>query len=177
MRKQQLLCVIGLLLAIGCVPRVVAVEPRTAHTFRLSADETHPQATLDHARWLVGSWSGTAFGKRFEEVWSPPSAGSMLGTFKLFNGNTPEFYEILLLTVEAGTLSLKVKHFSPDFTAWEDKSDYVEFRLVKMSEDELHFSGISFYRLDADHMEAYVVMRNGDELMEHKLVYERVSLY
>ena len=41
--------------------------------------------------------------------------------FKLFSGDEPAMYEILLLTVEDGTLSLKVKHFNPDFTAWEEK--------------------------------------------------------
>ena len=35
------------------------------------------------------------------------------------------FYELMLLAEEEGSLVLKVKHFSADFTAWEDKEDYL----------------------------------------------------
>lgn len=158
---------------IVCTYPAFSAEQRTEHTYTVSDGEQRPAATLEDARWLAGSWTGTAFGSRFEEVWNAPSAGSMVGMFKLFDGDEVSFYEILLLTVEDGTLSLKVKHFNPDFTAWEDKADYVNFRLAKIEENALHFSGISFYRLDENHIDAYIVMRNGDEVTEHKLVYER----
>ena len=150
-----------------------AAEPRTEHTFRLAGDETPPAASLADAGWLVGSWAGTAFGQRFEQVWSPPSAGSMVGTFKLIDGDTVSFYEILLLTVDDGTLSLKVKHFDPDFSAWEEKEEFTQFRLVKLGDAELHFSGLSFYRRDDDNIDGYIVMRSGDEIREEKLVYKR----
>lgn len=150
-----------------------AAEPRTEHTFALAEGEERPAATLDDAAMLVGSWIGTAFGERMEETWSAPTGGSMVGTFKLFDGDKPAMYEILLLTVEDGTLSLKVKHFNADFTAWEDKPDYVNFKLVKFSENELHFGGLSFYKRDADTLDGYIVMRNGDEITEHHMTYQR----
>ena len=68
---------------------------------------------------------------------------------------------------------MKVKHFSADFTAWEDKADYVDFRFVKSEENEVHFSGISFYRIDDDTVHGYIVFRNGDDVREEKLVYRR----
>lgn len=74
-----------------------------------------------------------------------------------------------------GTLSLKVKHFNPDFTAWEEKDDFVNFRLVKLEENALHFSGLSFYRRDENHIDAYIVLREGDEISEHELKYVRSS--
>ena len=150
-----------------------AAEPRTEHTYRLEDGEARPAATLEDASFLVGSWTGTAFGQRFEEVWNPPSAGSMVGMYKVFSGNEVAFYELLLMTVEEGTLSLKVKHFNADFTAWEEKEDYVTFRLVKFDEDELHFGGISFYDRGDGRIDGYIVMQNGDEITEHHLVYER----
>jgi hypothetical protein len=152
-----------------------AAEPRTENTFTLSEGEERPQATIDDAAWLAGSWTGTAFGKRFEEHWNPPSAGTMVGLFKLMDDDGVSFYEILLLTVDEGSLSLKVKHFSPDFTAWEEKGDYVDFRLVKIEEDALHFAGISFYRRDENNIDGYIVMKNGEEIAEHHLKYQRVS--
>lgn len=150
-----------------------AAEPRTEHTFSLADGESPPTATLEDANWMVGSWRGTAFGQQFEETWSPPSAGSMMGTFKLLDGDEVTMYELLLMTVENGTLSLKVKHFNPDFTAWEEKDDFVNFRLVKKEDHALHFSGISFYQRSDDDIDAFIVMRNESGVSEKPLVYKR----
>jgi hypothetical protein len=153
----------------------LAAEPRTEHTFRLADGESRPAATLDDAAFLVGRWEGTAFGERMEESWSAPTGGSMVGTFKLFDGDEPAMYEIMLLTVEDGTLSLKVKHFNPDFTAWEDKADYVNFRLVAKADGELHFGGLSFYRRSDDRLDGYIVMRNGENVSEQHMTYVRID--
>lgn len=150
-------------------------EPRTEHTYQLSEGEERPAATLEDAAWLAGSWTGTGFGKRFEETWNPPSAGSMVGLFKVFDDDGVSFYEIMLLMVEEGSLSLKVKHFSADFTAWEEKGDHVNFRLVKLEDDALHFGGLSFYRRDDGNIDGYIVMKRGEEVSEEYLKYERVS--
>jgi len=150
-----------------------AAEPKTEHTFQLAKGEERPAATIEDASWLVGSWTGTAFGQSFEEVWNPPSAGTMVGFFKLIGDEGVAFYELLLLSVEEGSLSLKVKHFNADFTAWEEKAGYVNFRLVKKEDDALHFGGISFYRRGDDSIDGYIVMKNGDEVVEHHLKYER----
>ena len=151
----------------------LAQSQRTEHTYQLDDPDNRPAATLDDVAWLVGNWSGEAFGASFEEHWNPPSAGSMVGFFKLLNGDEVSFYELLLLVEEEGSLSLKVKHFNPDFTAWEDKEDYVTFRYIMSDDDAVHFSGISFYRTDDDNMVGYIVFRNGDEIREEKLVYRR----
>ncbi len=150
-----------------------AAEPRTENTYGLAEGEARPAATIGDAAWLAGSWSGTGFGKQFEEHWNPPSAGTMVGLFKLFDDEGVAFYEIMLLSVDDGTLSLKVKHFSADFTAWEEKGDFINFRLVKKEKDALHFGGISFYRRGQDKIDGYIVMKNGDELTEHRLNYTR----
>ena len=150
-----------------------ASELRTEHTYKLAPEEARPAATLDDASWLVGSWAGTAFGQRFEATWNPPSADTMVGLFKLFGDDGVAFYEILLLSVEEGTLSLKVKHFSADFSAWEEKSDFANFKLVKKEPDALHFGGFSLYRRGDNAMDGYIVMRNGETVTEHHLQYQR----
>ena len=147
----------------------------TEHTVRLDDPEKRPAATLDDVSWLVGSWEGEAFGGTFEEVWNPPSMGSMIGFFKFMGDEAVGFYEILLLVEEEGSLSLKVKHFNPDFTAWEEKEDYIDFRFVSADDDVIHFSGISFYRLSKNEIHAWIRMRNGDRITEEKLVYRRVE--
>lgn len=150
-----------------------AAEPKTEHTFQLTKSEERPAATIEDAGWLVGSWTGTAFGQSFEEVWNPPSAGTMVGLFKLIGDEGVAFYELLLLSVEEGSLSLKVKHFNADFTAWEEKADFVNFQLVKKDQNALHFGGLSFYRRGDDSIDGYIVMKSGDDILEHHLKYER----
>jgi len=151
-----------------------ALEPRTAHTYRLEPGETPPDATLQDVAWLAGQWRGEAFGKQFEAVWNPPSAGSMVGFFKLMDTDTVEFYEFLTIFATDGRLGLRVKHFSAEFVAWEDKDEYVHFKLIGIEPGAIHFGGISFYRLDDDRMEAFIVFRRGDESREERLAYRRV---
>lgn len=146
---------------------------RTEHTYKLDDPGYRPKATLDDIAWLVGSWSGEAFGGSFEEVWNPPSGGSMVGMFKTLNGDNVGFYELMLLVEEEGSLSLKVKHFSAEFYAWEDKSAYVNFRFIKADEGTIHFSGFSLYRISDNEIHGYVVIREGEETREEKLVYKR----
>jgi hypothetical protein len=152
---------------------LLAAEQRTEHTFALGEGEARPAATLEDASWLVGSWKGSAFGKQFEEIWSAPSQGSMVGMFKLLDADGVDFYELMLLSVEDGSLSLKVKHFSADFIAWEDKADFVNFKLVKKEAGALHFSGLSFYRRNADQIDGFIVMKNGEDISEHAIQYVR----
>lgn len=154
----------------------LAATPRTEHTFQLADDEARPAATLDDASWLVGSWNGSAFGQKFEETWNSPSAGTMVGLFKLYDENAVTFYELMLLVVEDGTLHLLVKHFNPDFSAWEEKQDYIRFSLVKLEPNALHFGGLSFYRHSDNSIEAFIVMRNGEEVSEQKLVFDRTHV-
>ena len=165
-----------LLAAFFCVFMCAAASAqskRTEHTYKLDDPDARPAASLADVSWLVGAWQGEAFGDVFEEVWNPPSAGSMVGFFKLLKGEQVAFYELLLLVEEEGSLSMKVKHFNPDFSAWEEKPDYVRFRLVSVEPDAVHFSGLSFYRRSDDYLEAYLAMRSGDEVREEKLTFRR----
>ncbi len=162
--------------SVVCMLASAAVEaqsPRTEHTFALDDPANAPPATLEDVGWLIGDWVGTAFGAQIEEVWNPPSAGSMVGMFKVIRDEQVSFYEIMLLVEEEGSLSLKVKHFNPDFSAWEEKTEYVTFRLVAIEEDAIHFSGLSFYRTGSDEFVGYIAMRYGDEVREERLDYWR----
>lgn len=153
---------------------VWAQSPHTENTFKLDQDAERPQATIDQVDWLVGNWVGSAFGNRFEEVWNPASAGSMVGFFKLYNDDGVIFYELLLIKEEENSLSLKVKHFDKNFHAWESKEDYVDFKLVKIEPNAIHFSGLSFYRDGPDKIDGYIVMKGKDgSVSEEPLNYER----
>jgi hypothetical protein len=162
------LCTIIALPAIG-------QSVRTDHTFALDDPENRPPATLDEVSWFAGSWSGEAFGGTFEEVWNPPSQGSMVGMFKLMNDEGVSFYELMLFVEEEGSVSFKVRHFNPDFTAWEDKEEVPVLRFIESDDKAVHFEGISFYRISDDETHAYLVFHKGDDLVERKLIYRRLT--
>ena len=170
MIARTCIVIVSVLLAFD---HAAAQSKRTEHTYQLDDPDSRPPATLEDAAFLVNNWAGEAFGGTFEAHWNPPSLGSMAGFFKFMGDEQVAFYEMLLLVEEQGSLSLKVKHFNPDFTAWETKEDYVRFRYIMSDENAIHFSGLSFYRIDDDTLHGYIVFRNGDEIREEKLVYRR----
>lgn len=153
-----------------------AQSAKTEHTFRLDDPATRIPATLEDVALMVGSWTGEAFGGTFESVWNPPSFGTMVGMFKVMGDEGVSFYEIMLLAEEEGSLVLKVKHFHADFTAWEEKEDYVTFRLVSVAPDAVHFSGLSFYKVGDDKIHTYITLHNDEKVWEEKLVYRRTEL-
>jgi hypothetical protein len=157
-----------------CSTGIYGQSSYTEHTYRLDDPEVRPPATLETVAWIAGSWTGEFLGGTFEETWNAPSAGSMVGMFKLLHDGKVSFYELMLFVEEEGSLSFKVRHFNPDFTAWEDKGEDVTMRFVKAEDDAVHFSGISFYRISDDEMHAWLVFGGGNSLREEKLVYRRV---
>ena len=168
----RLVVACGVLMLAGVA---FAQTAKTEHTFELDDPAMRVPGTLDDVSWLVGSWAGDAFGGTFEDVWNPASLGTMVGMFKVMGDGEVRFYELTLLAEEEGSLVLKVKHFSADFTAWEDKEDYVTFRLVRVEPDAVHFSGLSFYRISDDEIHTYLVLHNDERVWEEKLVYRRVE--
>jgi len=148
---------------------------QTEHVYKLDDPDSRPPATLQDVSWLVGSWTGDAFGSTFEEVWNAPSAGSMVGMWKLMKDDQVVFYELMLIVEEEGSLSIKVKHFADDFTAWEVKEDFVRFRLVAFDENAVYFSGLSFHRINDDEIHGYIVLHGKGEVREEKLIYHRAD--
>lgn len=153
----------------------LAAEKNTEHTLRLGSDDKPPAATIEDAAWLAGTWEGKAFGGSVEEVWNPPSAETMVGMFKVFDEQGVKFYELMLVQEEQGSLVMKVKHFSADFSAWEEKSEYVAFPLVKIAPGELHFAGLSFLRNGSDNVTVYLAMDTKQGTREERLDYQRVE--
>jgi len=173
--RKDLIRMFPALLLLAFTTGTWAQSMQTEHVFKLDDPQSRPPATLQDVSWLAGSWEGEAFGSTFEEVWNSPSAGSMVGMWKLMQDDEVVFYEIMLIVEEEGSLSLKVKHFTDDFVAWEVKEDFVRFRLVSFDENAVHFSGLSFHRIGDDEMHGFIAMHSKGEVREEKLVYRRVD--
>ncbi|MEM7432842.1 MAG: DUF6265 family protein [Pseudomonadota bacterium] len=163
----------SVLLMVFASANTHAQSARTENTLRLDDPANQPAATFDAVSFLVGSWAGPAFGGTFEEVWNPPSAGSMVGMFKFMGDDAVGFYEIMLIVQEEDSLNLKVKHFNPDFSAWEEKEDYVNFRLVRVELDAVYFSGLTFKKISDDEIHAYIAFKSEAGSREEKLVFNR----
>ena len=152
-----------------------AQSRNTENTLRLDEGAERPAAVIEDVAWLAGSWAGEAFGGRFEDVWSEPSAGTMMGMYKVIQDGAPAFYELQLIVEQDGSLAWLVKHFSTDFTAWEEKDEYVTFPLVRLTEDTAYFSGLTVRRVSADELRVFLAMDQGGERAEVGMTYRRAG--
>jgi hypothetical protein len=132
------------------VPFLLAATALGAQETRV-APEGHvpPPATIAEAAWLVGDWVGTGIGGAgASEYWLPPTGPTMVG---LFVQEEPDgsimFTEHMYLSEEAGSLVVKLKHFNPDLTGWEEKDGMVRFRLLTIEPCAAYFASLT-YRCD-----------------------------
>ncbi len=154
-------------------PGVHAQERMTERTFRLADGGASPPATLARMKWLQGRWTGEALGGEVEEVWGPAHGGAMLGTFRLVRDGKPVFYEFMTLVEEEGSLVMRLKHFNPDLTGWEEKDQSEEFRLVAIEDDAVHFEGLSMHG-DGDLVTMHLAIEHKDGTLEEATFrYER----
>lgn len=160
-------------IALGCGQSLAAQSVYTANTLQLDESGSGPKASIEDLAWFAGTWIGEAFGGRGEESWSAPSGGTMVGTFKLMIDGQVTLYELLLLVPENESVTMKVKHFSADFAAWEEKEGYLSFPLVKLEPQAVYFSGLTWRRVDEQTVEVFLALRRDGELTETKMLLRR----
>lgn len=130
-----------------------------------------PPATLQQLGWLEGQWEGTGIrGAPAMESWLPAMGGTMVGTFvQAEPDGSIMFTEHMYLMQENGTLALKLKHFNADLTGWEEKDDFLTFRLVALEECAAYFNALTLRCADKDKqgegLVAAVRMQSGGELV------------
>ena len=127
-----------------------ALDVHTPNTLTAAPSVPSPAATLKDFSWLVGQWTGTGLGGVTDELWSGPAAGAMMGSFRLLRDGKVVFYEFLTLVEQGNTVVLKLKHFNADLTGWEEKADFVTFRLLKVTPDAVYFRGLTFRKRSQD---------------------------
>jgi Domain of unknown function (DUF6265) len=169
----------GLALALISVCFAASVhgqEKLTEHTLKLGAGAESPHATISDLARLAGHWVGPALGGEAEEIWSPPKAGSMMGMYRLVRNGKVVFYELQTLVHEGGSLILRLKHFNPDLTGWEEKQKTVDFRLVGLGEGVVQFEGMSFHREGDGKLTVYLAIEGKDgALREEVFRYARAA--
>ena len=101
----------------------------------------------------------------------------MVGYFRLVRDSKPVFYEILTIIEIEGSLEMRLKHVNADMTGWEEKNDFVTFKLAKHDDTGAYFNGLTFKRVNPDLLEGYLALRNrGDgTVREEKFIYRRAK--
>ena len=146
-----------------------------ALTFASPAVSQAP-VTIDSASWLAGRWVGEGLGGQVEETWAPAAGGQMVGYFQLVKGGKPSFYEILLLDAQPGGLRMRVKHFNPDFTAWEDKAVWHSFEPVSVTPDVISFKGLTLARSGDELLITVTLKAKDGTITNHPLKLKRAPL-
>jgi len=123
--------------------------------------------------WIEGHWSGEAFGGTAEEIWSAPLGESMMFVFRLVNDNKVSFYEVGHIQQLENSLILQLKHFDGNLKGWEDKIETVDFKLVKLEKNKVHFEGLTMELVDKNHMNVYVLIEENGEAQEILFAYTR----
>ena len=165
-----------LLLVLAFSSLALAQEKQTEHTLKLSAGQKSPAATLAEMDWLAGHWTGNAFGGVSEEIWAKPAGGAMVGMFRQINKGKTVFYELMTLVEENGSIVLRLKHFNPNLTGWEEKDKTVDFRFVGKKDGVVHFEGMAFKPEGNDAVTIFLVVRQKDgNVQEETFRYKRVE--
>jgi hypothetical protein len=119
---------------------------RAQEVMSLEKGQIPATASLSQFDWLQGYWTGTGFGGFCDEVWTAPLGNSMQGIFRFAQGDTLIFSEYMVLLARDSTVTLKLKHFSADLSPWEEKEEWLEFRLVKIEGQTAWFEGLTYSR-------------------------------
>lgn len=147
------------------------------NTLKFDSEKGSSPATLQDISWISGYWKGEGLGGITEEFWSPPVGNSMMCTFKLIIDEKVKFYELVTMVEENGTLIKRLRHFSPELVAWEEKDKSVEFKLVKIEGNRVYFDGFTYEKVSDTQMNIYVVLGDGKgNNKEMKFVYHRAKI-
>jgi len=125
-----------------------------------SLSQTNLEPKLENITWISGTWHGEAFGGKIEEIWSKPSGGSMMASFKLINDGTVSFYEIEIIREVENSLLLQLKHFDGELKGWETKDETIDFPLKQITPTKVTFEGMIFEKVGDDKMNIFVDIKN-----------------
>ena len=158
-----------LLCILGALPAIPAEPPAEEPTFRIA-----------DLAWLAGRWTGEGFGGKVEETWSPPTAGTMTGTFRLDSQAegrwTPTFYEFMVILETPDGIVLRLKHFNPDVTGWETQDEFVDFPLIRVDKRRAEFRGLIYERTADGGLRIEIKLRGDEGVQEVTFRLEEAEL-
>lgn len=147
----------------------------SAQVRQLGDDEAPAKGKVADLHWMVGYWSGSGFGGACEEVWMPAVDGQMIGTFRFWMEGELVFTEFMNLIQDGESVSMKLKHFNPDLTGWEEKEEWTTFKLIEVRENKVWFDGLTIERIGDEMVYQLALTENGVQSIE-ELRFKRKAL-
>lgn len=120
------------------------------------------EVSINDFGFLTGTWVGTGMGGKSEEMWMPPSDGRLFGVFKQSSEEGLIFTEFMEITEVDDEFVLRLKHFNPDFSGWEDKTEHVTFRLHSGGVNQADFGSLRYQVLNGKTLQIELDMRSAD---------------
>jgi len=130
---------------------------------------------VEDLSWMVGYWTGPGLGGECEEVWMPAVDGHMIGTFRFWESGKLVFSEFMNLVQNGDSVSMKLKHFGPDLSGWEEKEEWTTFKLIEMTQNKVWFHGLTIERKGDEMVFSLALTENGVRRIE-EFTYTRKSL-
>lgn len=152
---------------------IITLLVLTIGLYTYSQNKNTLDPKLENIAWISGTWYGEAFGGITEEIWSKPSGGSMMATFKLIVDGKVKFYEIEVIREVENSLILQLKHFGPDLKGWETKDETVDFPLKHITANKVVFEGMTFEKVSDNEMNIYVDINENDKIETVKFNYKK----
>jgi len=139
-----------------------------------------PAATAADLDWLAGHWAGEGIGDHpAGESFSYAGPDRMVGHFwQLDAEGAVEFYELITITPDGDSLTMRLKHFTGDLTGWEEKpgDTALNFPLTARSDTVWVFGPVTITRIGPDRLDLTVRVRQDDgTLTTLAFVYRRVT--
>ncbi|UCS95666.1 hypothetical protein KZP23_00500 [Echinicola marina] len=125
--------------------------------------------------WMVGFWKGPGLNGECEELWMPQQDNTMMGVFRYIEEGKLIFTEYMAIAEEAGKINLKVKHFSANFSPWEEKDEWINFPLIKTEGQTAYFNGLTIQRV-GDQMTIKLSMKHDGKSSITTFEYKKVNL-
>ncbi len=101
----------------------------------------------------------------------------MMGMYRLIREGKPVLYEMMWFLETNSSLVLRLKHFNPDLTAWEEKGKTVDFPFVAKIEGAMHFDGITYRPEGSNAVTVFLAIRHKDgSFAEEEFSYTRHPL-
>ncbi|MFC3417762.1 DUF6265 family protein [Algoriphagus hitonicola] len=141
----------------------------------LSEGNSPGSARVENFSWLVGYWSGPGLGGECEEVWLPPVDGHMIGTFRFWSEGKLVFSEFMHLIQDGESVTLKLKHFNPDLSGWEEKEKWTTFSLIELGKEKAKFDGLTMER-KGEELVIWVDLGEKGEPKLEKFTYRKKAL-
>ena len=129
-----------------------------------------PPASLADVAWLEGYWIGAMPEGPVELFTMSAMFGHQPAFVRAVNPEGVIFYEISLIAEVGESLSVRVKHFTPELAGWEAQDAYIDRPLVARDANNLYFDGITYSRTGPKSYVVYFLNRRGSEELDTLVV-------